>query len=398
MMKRKSSTSVIYNIYEATISLNSDYETCPFTGLPAVHLKLMCSPIAGLLTRLERKIFFIQSKDYYAGILDKWILLYPSKSNDMKPSEYFYPKSIGISKSENQFTIVTNGSKRYHFQAPNSQEFNEWVTNIKRIIEEVESGREKELQVPQFLSRKLPSPPPRTEQERQEEEDDEEHNSCRENYYSFGGSKSIDSNDERLYEEPCSNIDLIEEVKEEDDDDEVDMEEKPPELPLKVGKKITNEENHSYDIPKPIKVLENSPEDYDIPRMKISEMTAILSNINLVSPEEKKKIVMKVKRVEEEELVESPKKQSKPSPVRKWFKKRIMREKKISKSPELVDNNEYEENEEEMFASVKGSKVNMIINQLEKTGQLKTLSKGLKSRKSLVYDNEEYETVCVKHS
>jgi hypothetical protein len=210
--------------------------------------------------------------------------------------------------------------------------------------------------------------------------------------------KSIDSNDERLYEEPCSNIDLIEEVKEEDDDED-DMEEKPPELPLKVGKKITNEENHSYDIPKPIKVLENSPEDYDIPRMKISEMTAILSNINLVSPEEKKKIVMKVKRVEEEEeLVESPKKQSKPSPVRKWFKKRIMREKKISKSPELVDNNEYEENEEEMFASVKGSKVNMIINQLEKTGQLKTLSKGLKSRKSLVYDNEEYETVCVKHS
>ncbi|KAG5677963.1 hypothetical protein PVAND_007675 [Polypedilum vanderplanki] len=111
MNKRKSASNSQrsenpYNIYEATITLsNQDFDTCPFTGLPAVHLKLMCSPITGLLTRLEKKLFFGQSKDFYAGILDKWILLYPSKSNDMKPSEHFYPKSVEKLKGENQFVI-----------------------------------------------------------------------------------------------------------------------------------------------------------------------------------------------------------------------------------------------------------------------------------------------------
>lgn len=394
-----------YNIYEAAISLNKqDSEKCPFTGLPAVHLKLMCSPIAGLLTRIERKLFFGQSKDFYAGILDKWILLYPSKSNDMAPSEYFYPKSLEISKGENQFIIVTSHDKRYQFQAPNSQEYDEWIDNINKILEEIESGRIKESRLPQLLlSRKLPSLPTASDNGKKEADDIE-------NYYSFGGTQpSINSNEERLYEEPCSAS--IES-------------ESPPKLPKKIGKKIIEEEEdeHEYDTPKStksVKELSDIKEEENnltevvqdiehnenvlptnVPRGKVSEIIPILSGINLISPEEKLRSSNAIRTRKSQnmddtvpsETVENYKRRK--SPVKKWFRQTIMRGKRFSqkeKSPSI------EEHDEEMNKVVKGSKVNMIINQLEKTGQLKTLKKGLKSRKSLTYDTgEEYETVCVK--
>ncbi|CAH1715302.1 unnamed protein product [Chironomus riparius] len=407
MSHRKSSNSRVsenpYNIYEAAISLsNQDSEKCPFTGLPAVHLKLMCSPLAGLLTRIERKLFFGQSKDFYAGILDKWILLYPSKSNDMAPSEYFYPKRLVNVKGENQFIIVTNNDKRYHFQAPNSHEYSEWIENINKILEDSHSGRARESQIiPQLLStRKLPLPPPPTK-----EDDKKENNDDIENYYSFSGaSQSINSNEERLYEEPCSTS--------------IEDNESPPKLPRKIGKKIIEEDevDHEYDTPKStksfdetkdVKDVENVPPQHNdtspnIPRVKVSEMTAILSGFNLVSPEEKLRSSNMIRNrkalsIEPTDVIESHKRKS---PVKKWFRETIMRSKRYSqkeKTSPVIE--EADEEMNKVVTSVKGSKVNMIINQLEKSGQLKALKKGLKSRKSLVYDNnEEYETVCVKNN
>ncbi|XP_070499560.1 uncharacterized protein blow [Chironomus tepperi] len=414
MSHRKSSNSRIsenpYNIYEAAISLsNQDSEKCPFTGLPAVHLKLMCSPLTGLLTRLEKKLFFGQSKDFYAGILDKWILLYPSKSNDMAPSEYFYPKRLVNVKGENQFIIVTNNDKRYHFQAPNSQEYSEWIENINKILEENQNGRMRESQIPQLLStRKLPSPPPPTQPD---SKDNNGNNDDIENYYSFSGApQSINSNEERLYEEPCSTS--------------IDDNESPPKLPKKIGKRIIEEDevDHEYDTPKSTKSLdetreivhdnrdiENVPTQHNdnspnIPRVKVSEMTAMLSGINLVSPEEKLRSnnmirSRKAHSIEENipnDVIESHKRKS---PVKKWFRQTIMRSKRYSQKEKTPVIEETEEEMNKIVTSVKGSKVNMIINQLEKSGQLKALKKGLKSRKSLVYDNnEEYETVCVKNN
>lgn len=408
MSHRKSSNSRVsenpYNIYEAAISLsNQDSEKCPFTGLPAVHLKLMCSPLTGLLTRLEKKLFFGQSKDFYAGILDKWILLYPSKSNDMAPSEYFYPKRLVNVKGENQFIIVTNNDKRYQFQAPNSQEYTEWIENINKILEELQSGSRmvRESQIPQLLStRKLPSPPPPT----QHSDDKKENNDDIENYYSFSGApQSINSsNEERLYEEPCSTS--------------IEDNESPPKLPKKIGKKIIEEDevDHEYDTPKStkslddtkeVKDIENVPTQHNASRVKVSEMTAMLSGINLVSPEEKLRSNnmirnRKAQSIEENSPTDVIESHKRKSPVKKWFRQTIMRSKRYSqkeKTPPVIEETDEEMNK--VVTSVKGSKVNMIINQLEKSGQLKALKKGLKSRKSLVYDNnEEYETVCVKNN
>jgi hypothetical protein len=442
MSKRKSAstnsaiTENPYNIYEAALSLKQDFNQCPFTGLPAVHLKLMCSPVTGLLTRFGRKLFFGQSKDFYAGILDKWILLYPSKSNDMKPSEYFYPIHLKIAKGENQFIILTNKDKRYHFQAPNKDEFSEWIANINRILDDIKSGKMKNSQLPQLLTRKLPSPPSMTKHSKHNNDvDDAAANDKKdndvENYYSFA-PQSINSNDERLYEECASSM-------------KVDLSQSPPALPVKQRKKvIDNNSNHGYDTPKSTKVIselsptteiatskddfvikeeekceveqvnddeENRveaqvPKDYEVSRVRVSEMTAILSNINLISPEEKRKSSSSAKSKalaelssSREDYSDANKKRSK-SPVKRWFSKNIG--KRFSQKNIIVEDVEEEENINEnendvaMATSVNGSKVNMIINQLEKSGQLKALRKGLKSRKSLKFDkNNDYEPVAV---
>lgn len=402
-----------YDIYETASSLDhqKDANKCPYTGLPAAHLKIMNSVQAGLLTRIEKKLFFPQSKDFYAGILEKWILLYPSKSNDMKPSECFYPKSIDSEKGENQFSVMTNLGKQFHFKAPNPDEFNDWIRNITDIVEDsvkLDNCKLRDSQTSQLSFRKLPSPPP------DEHEEAQDSRSSSENYYGFNRSsnQTVINNDDRLYEEPCSSRSV--ESKEETDVIAKDDKEQPPSLPVKTGKKTNENEIHGYDVPKPTKILAEStdaqsltpsPEPTNITvetpdksRTKVSEMTAMLSSINLVSPkevEEKRKSTHtpKPKKIPTPDKTEADKSEKRVSPMKSWFSKQIhKRRSKREKTPEI------EEVNEEPESPVKGSKVNMIINQLEKNGQLKVLSKSLKNRKSSAFnDGEDYETVCVRN-
>lgn len=421
-----------YDIYDTASPLDQqrDENKCPYTGLPAAHLKIMNSTQAGLLTRIEKKLFFAQSKDFYAGILEKWVLLYPSKSNDMKPSEYFFPKRLDVEKGDNQFAVLTNSGKRFHFQAPNGDEFRDWIKNIKKIIEDGVDSAEgslfgetptcqlRETPTSQLISfRKLPSPPPGDETQ--------ESRSSSENYYGFNRSsnQTIINNDERLYEEP-SNRSADKSDKEPDEEDEEkegeeSSEEKPPSLPAKTGRKGSENDVHGYDVPKPtVRIDEKldsfdesvslsaspSPEpssSFETPeksRTKVSEMTAILSTINLVSPEEKRKSTHTPKpksKIATADKHETEKSEKRSSPVKNWFSKQISKSKrrlsKREKTPETDVEND------EPMTSVKGAKVNMIINQLEKNGQLKVLSKSLKNRKSSAFDGEDYETVCVRN-
>lgn len=373
-----------YDIYETAATLEfRDENKCPYTGLPAAHLKIMNSSQVGLLTRIEKKLFFPQAKDFYAGILEKWILLYPSKSNDMKPSECFYPKSVESEKGENQFYVVTNSGKKFHFQAPNSEEFSEWLRNIRKIVDDGENCQLRDKQPSQLSFRKLPSPPLG--------EENLDSGSSSENYYGFNRSsnQTVINNEERLYEEPTRRS-------------QEEFRDSPPKLPAKTGKKLQEDSIHGYDVPKPTKSTVEaaeittaspspSPEPItpDKSRTKVSEMTAILSSINLVSPEEKRKTA----HVPKTKKISSPDKQEEKriSPMKSWFSKQIKRRvSKRDKAPEVM-----EEENEEPLTSVKGSKVNMIISQLEKNGQL---SKRLKNRKSAAFnEGEDYETVCVRN-
>lgn len=405
-----------YDIYETAASLDQqkDDNKCPYTGLPAAHLKIMNSSQVGLLTRIEKKLFFAQTKDFYAGILEKWILLYPSKSNDMKPSEFFFPRSVETEKGDNQFNVVSNSGKRFHFQAPNADEFGEWMKNIKQIIDDSEhydNCQLRESQTSQLSFRKLPSPP------LSDENPDSRESS--ENYYGFNRSsnQTVINNDETLYEEPCSAKRRVEESEEV----YVKAEEVPPSLPVKTGKKVKKISVDGYDVPKPTKPLikneepqeavsisptpspePSDPITYETPdkaRTKVSEMTAMLSSINLVSPEEKRKSahIPKSKKIPTADKSETEKVEKRVSPMKSWFAKQINKsKKKIAKRDKTPEMEEAEE--DEAVTSVKGSKVNMIINQLERNGQLKVLSKSLKNRKSSVYnEGEDYETVCVRN-
>lgn len=403
-----------YDIYETTSSLKMENsELCPFTGLPAAHLRIMNSVQSGLLTRIDKKLFFAQSKDFYVGILEKWILLYPSKSNDMKPSECFYPKSIKIEKGENQFHLVTNLMKRYHFQAPNSAEFNDWVENIKRIIEEnekVENAKLCEMQTSQLSFRKLPSPPLNSREETLDS------GSTSETYYGFNrnSNQTVINTEECLYEEPSASS-------RSNGNHETEKEEsgvQPPTLPEKMGKKVTDNDVHSYDVPKQAKLIfdldDNSERDDNCPlpslesaivtetpgktRTKVSEMTAMLSSINLVSPEEKRKSthILNSKKIAEADNGKTEKSDKRISPVKNWLSKHISKNKKRlskrEKTPEAVGENT------DSPISLKGTKVNMIINQLERNGQLKVLSKTLKQRKKSPFnDGEDYENMCVRN-
>lgn len=405
-----------YDIYETAASLgqHKDENKCPYTGLPAAHLKIMNSTQAGLLTRIEKKLFFAQTKDFYAGILEKWILLYPSKSNDMKPSECFFPKSVESEKGDNQFSVVTNSGKRLHFQVPNSEEFSEWMKNIRKIIDDNENCQLRESQSSQLSFRKLPSPPLG--------EETLDSGSSSENYYGFNrcSNQTVINTGEILYEEPCSANRKVEEIEKSDVETTVDPE-APPSLPAKTGKKTKKISVDGYDVPRPTKsVIEcdeasneaisvsptPSPEPSDQiinetpekSRTKISEMTAMLSSINLVSPEEKRRSahIPKAKKIPTADKSETDKGEKRVSPMKSWFTKHINKKKSVKRemTPEV------EEMEDEAVSSVKGSKVNMIINQLEKNGQLKVLSKSLKNRfeKSSIYnEGEDYETVCVRN-
>lgn len=423
MNGRKKPAENTYDFYETADPLNpqENHNKCPYTGLPAAHLKIMNSTQAGLLTKIEKKLFFAQSKDFYAGILDKWILLYPSKSNDMKPSEYFYPKSIEMEKCDNQFNVLTNFGKRIHFQAPNVEECKNWISNILKIIEESSDKITLRDAPSQISLRKLPSPPL---------EDSQDSRPSSENYYGFNRSsnQTVINNEERLYEEP-SNRSVNRYDENDYSGDSFDTpageiteknEEKPPILPIKTGRKLTENEVHGYDVPKPTTKTEKALDDFvekkslslspspepsnnfESPERtrKVREISASLS-INLVSPEEKRKSTHtpKLKKIAEMDKLnkhETEKSEKRISPMKNWFSKKIGRSKKRlskrEKTPEADDEND------EMMMSVKGSKVNMIINQLEKNGQLKVLSKSLKNRKSSAFnDSEDYETVCVRN-
>lgn len=424
-MHENSAPENAYDIYETAASLEQkDENKCPYTGLPAAHLKIMNSIQVGLLTRIEKKLFFAQSKDFYAGILEKWILLYPSKSNDMKPSECFFPKSVESEKGENQFNVTTNAGKRFHFQAPNADEFNDWIQNIQKIIDDNENCQLRELQSSQLSFRKLPSPPPG--------EENLDSGSSSENYYGFNRSsnQTVINNDERLYEVPCSANRSTEVVIETETVAEnpivivteaiiETVVESPPTLPAKTGRKSKDNSMHAYDVPKPTKIITDesldlnsisqspspspspeptaiTPETPDKARTKVSEMTAMLSSINLVSPEERKSSHNpKPKKIQTPDKSEPERCEKRMSPVKHWFSKQISKSKKRlsrrEKSPDVDEENE------EPSSPVKGSKVNMIINQLERNGQLKVLSKSLKNRKSSAYEGEDYETVCVRN-
>lgn len=135
----KESTTIIDTNHSPLLAkLEKEKISCPFSGLPAAHLKIMMAPKHGTLHRIEKKIFFGQSKSYYAGLLDCWLILY-SSATEIKPTQCLLVQSVQIDtvfdgngkKRENLFHVISAG-KKYQFQATSTDDMNEWIAVIKQ--------------------------------------------------------------------------------------------------------------------------------------------------------------------------------------------------------------------------------------------------------------------------
>uniref|UniRef100_A0A182M2G6 PH domain-containing protein n=1 Tax=Anopheles culicifacies TaxID=139723 RepID=A0A182M2G6_9DIPT len=139
---------------------------CPFGGLPASHLRLQQSPKHGTLFKQEKRLFFDQFKKYYVGLIGKWLLVYNSH-NDLKPWQTIFIKSIKLDLNLNEqinekhlFQIITHTDTKVHFLSPSFQDLNEWIVAIENnLIERVERGGAEECGAVLQVPRKLPLPP-----------------------------------------------------------------------------------------------------------------------------------------------------------------------------------------------------------------------------------------------
>ncbi|XP_064544153.1 uncharacterized protein blow isoform X2 [Drosophila montana] len=136
---------------------------CPYADLPAGHLALQRSIKYGQLHRIEKRLFFDQSKKYYCGILNDWMLCYADGPTSCRPSSSLYLKSSAIEiehfgegkRRDVCFQITTaDPGKKFVYQANNEVDAKEWIHAIEAAIrgDAIAQATLKTL-------RKLPTPP-----------------------------------------------------------------------------------------------------------------------------------------------------------------------------------------------------------------------------------------------
>ncbi|KAI8127142.1 hypothetical protein FF38_12224 [Lucilia cuprina] len=137
---------------------------CPYMDLPAGHLSIKKSTKYGQLLRIEKRLFFDQSKKYYCGILNDWLLCYADGPTSNRPTISLYLKipSIEIEhfgegkRRDVCFQITTcDPNKRFVFQAINEIDAKEWIHAVEAAIRSEVSGTE----IRNSNARKLPTPP-----------------------------------------------------------------------------------------------------------------------------------------------------------------------------------------------------------------------------------------------
>uniref|UniRef100_A0A8W7PUD0 PH domain-containing protein n=1 Tax=Anopheles coluzzii TaxID=1518534 RepID=A0A8W7PUD0_ANOCL len=336
---------------------------CPYGGLPASHLRLQQSPKHGTLFKQEKRLFFDQFKKYYVGLIGKWLLVYGSH-NDLKPLQTIYIKCIKLDLSLNEqinekhlFQIITQTDSKVHFLSPSFQDLNEWIVAIENNLIERVADRPVEECAALQACRKLPLPPcPVPVGDGKDEPD----------------RRAANQVEDGIYEEPS--------------------------LCLKT-EAIAKAKAHGYDTPKPCcgKVAENVP---------VGTNGGVCSKESVSnSPASSKKPDLPAKSPDTGGGTAAT-----PTPVKSWLRNRFNRsvpepgEVKLSKKALKKLSFEELPTSEGSVGSVepkspskspvqpappspkftltttptsKGTKINMIISQLEANGQLNLLSKRL---------------------
>lgn len=375
--------------------------TCPFGGLPAAHLAIKKCRKIGHLNRIGKRKFFDQPKKYYVGILDGWILFYCGGQTDLKPTFCLQlsrcslgtteptttsvGESTGSPSKRREFTFqLIHVDKKYTLQATSANDLDEWLSAIFDL------EQRQRLNTFNSMCRRLPTPPPQ----------------------SVYQEERTSSRSEDIYEEPADMqtyaIPRAQSI----------PSSSAPDLPQKLGKRFPDLSGEStmnecdYDTPKnpPRSTTTAVPETVD----KLKEVKSLLSTHlaggGVCRPKPKSTILKKPAATVVS--TDKPKKDDNRSPIKKmWFLHRLSRS--VTRSPSIKIAVANEPSAEHMDRphpivvaattkfSVKGGKVNMIINQLEANGHLPLFGKGMSERRYTTYCEDEedchndYELVTI---
>ncbi|KAL7735407.1 hypothetical protein ACLKA6_019527 [Drosophila palustris] len=197
---------------------------CPYADLPAGHLALQRSTKYGQLQRIEKRLFFDQSKKYFCGILNDWMLCYADGPTACRPSSSLYLKSSAIEiehfgegkRREICFQITTaDPGKKFVYQANNEVDAKEWIHAIEAAIRG-DAIAQASLKMLRKLP-KLPTPP-----------------MLKKSSFSSAGT-AVASPTDSIYEEPSPIYNFGE---------------TPPRLPDKCNSPSALAKRFEYDIPK----------------------------------------------------------------------------------------------------------------------------------------------------
>lgn len=203
---------------------------CPYMDLPAGHLAIKKSTKYGQLMRIEKRLFFDQSKKYYCGILNDWLLCYADGPTSNKPTISLYLKipSIEIEhfgegkRRDVCFQITTcDPSKRFVFQAINEIDAKEWIHAIESAIR---SDITAVLEARTSSTRKLPTPPVMKKM------------TFLSTFQRPNDMQISTSSNDCIYEEPSPQQQYVKDQR--------------PELPQKQNNPLTLENTFEYDVPK----------------------------------------------------------------------------------------------------------------------------------------------------
>uniref|UniRef100_A0A1I8Q2A0 PH domain-containing protein n=1 Tax=Stomoxys calcitrans TaxID=35570 RepID=A0A1I8Q2A0_STOCA len=247
---------------------------CPYMDLPAGHMAIHKSAKYGQLQRIEKRLFFDQSKKCYCGILNDWLLCYADGPTSNKPTISLYLKMPGIEiehfgegkRRDVCFQVSTpDPSKRFVFQAVNEIDAKEWIHAIEAAIRsDIGSGAAGVGGVSitntrnSSTARKLPTPPvmkKMTFLSTFQKAYDMKHNANANSTNNANAMTSSATASDCIYEEPSPvyNVTNVAGLQ-------------PPELPQKQSSPSAMAQRFEYDVPKcpPLPLANGENEDIQL--------------------------------------------------------------------------------------------------------------------------------------
>lgn len=395
-----------------------ELKECPFLTMGATEMVTKGPKMEGELIQIERRSFFGKPKSMYVILIEKWMLIYPSKA-DKKPIQCIYIKRverIPEQKHSNAFKIhPASDEKASDFQCSTPKQANDWIKSIEDVIKVKNHGY---VNVNSSVStRKLPTPPVRHRKSNKSDDIYEEPDLV-------NARKSTVSQIAIEMEKVVEKVEIPEIKREELTYDNVDHGSGPskepeiikdmPHIPVKLNSfKPVSPICPNYDVPRNNRLVcvekPEEPKKIELPSPSHSRSNSKNDSCSVVQNTEEIK-----EKLRQQGIILTPIKThpasskskfslSPTKDIKNWFKTKMnkadTKEKRKSASETLMHSTNVVQDEllpKPLLTKVNnnnGSKVNMIIHQLEANGHLKHLLTKTKVQRRHTVVDDSYEFV-----